>query len=162
MTAKNSSFEENSSQNGKRTVLVVDDEDLVLSMVYEILKDDYNIVRTNSARDSISRIKQDRNISCVVMDIKMPDMDGITAARRIHEENSELPVIFHTGYPGDYEEDEIDRREKPYEYILKGDSISRLTRAVRRAVEHYLLKQKYRRLQYQISRVNFRSRQGLS
>ena len=70
----------------------------------------------------------------------MPNIDGITAAREIRSFQPDIPVIFHTGYPGDYDEDTIDIEEKPFDYILKGEPVAKLIRSVRNAVESYHLK----------------------
>lgn len=121
-------------------ILIVDDNREVLKMLSEILSDDYEIVSAESGKEAISLTMSNDDIATIVMDIKMADMDGITAAREIKKIAPNSPVIFHTGYPGDYDEDQIDRQEQPFAYILKGDPISKLTRSVRNAVESYRLK----------------------
>ena len=48
----------------------------------------------------------------------------------------ELPVILHTGYPGDYPEDAVRRDAAPFDYIVKGETAGLLTSA-RRAAEAF-------------------------
>jgi len=120
-------------------ILLVDDDRQVLNMLDDLFVDVYETLKASSGGESLSLVKKHRNIAAVVMDIKMTGMDGISAAREIRGFDDEIPIIFHTGYPGEYDEDEISEQEKPFDYILKGESISRLTRAVHNAVETYLL-----------------------
>ena len=121
-------------------ILLVDDDRQVLDMLNDLFIDVYETLTASSGLESLNLIKNHQRIAAVVMDIKMTGMDGIATAREIRAIDDEIPVIFHTGYPGDYDEDEISEQEKPFDYVLKGESISRLRRAVHNAVETYLLK----------------------
>lgn len=109
-------------------------------MLRELFEDDYETLLASSGQNSIDLASQHKDIAAIVMDIKMAGMDGISAAREIKNICPDTPVIFHTGYPGDYNEDEIDRSEQPFDFVLKGDAVSRLIRSVRNAVEAYDLK----------------------
>jgi len=124
----------------KYTILLVDDDTQVLEMLEVIFGDHYTTMSAKSGKESIEIVRQHDAIAVVVMDIKMPGVDGITAAREIRNIQPDIPVIFHTGYPGDYDEDVIDHDEKPFDYILKGEPVAKLIRSVRNAVESYHLK----------------------
>ncbi len=123
-------------------ILLVDDDPHVLRILDDLFKGEYKTLVAASGTEAIEFIKRNKDVAVVVMDIKMPDMDGITAAREIRKLEPGVPVIFHTGYPGDYDEDDIDEKEKPFDYIEKGEPISKLTRSVRNAVESFLLKKR--------------------
>jgi len=125
----------------KYKILLVDDDPNVLEVLNDLFCDDYITLIASTGEDSIKLIKNDPDITVVVMDIKMPVMDGISTGRAIKQINSSIPIIFHTGYPGDYDEDKIDRDEQPFDYIQKGNSSTRLIRSVNNAVESYTTKQ---------------------
>ncbi len=125
----------------KTKILLVDDDPPVLTTLRDIFGTDYDVLAAPDGAAAIALTEQHPDIATVVMDIKMAGIDGITAARRIREVLSDVPIIFHTGYPGEYKEDEIDDQEKPFDYIQKGKSIPQLMRSVRNAVQAYDLKQ---------------------
>ncbi|MBD3402883.1 response regulator, partial [candidate division GN15 bacterium] len=118
-------------------LLLVDDDESALEALTALFSEDYAVTSVASGEEAIAAIKQHADIAAIVMDIRMPRMDGITAARQIRELAPDTPLIFHTAYPGEYNQDEIDEREQPYDYVEKAGPISRLTRAVRNAVEAY-------------------------
>ncbi len=118
-------------------VLVVDDDPHVLEMLEDLLAGDYSIVLADSGEKAVTVAEEHGDLAAVVMDIKMAPMDGLVAARKIRELRPQTRVIFHTGYPGEYAEATIDKEEKPFDYIEKGESLPRLLRSVRNAVEAF-------------------------
>ncbi len=132
--------------NTRAKILLVDDERPVLEMLADLFSDDYDAVCAASGPEAIEAAGIHSDIAVVVMDIKMARMDGITAARQIRTLRPDLAIIFHTGYPGEYEEQSIDAAEKPFDYVQKGNTIDRLLRSVRNAVEAYRLRQDNRLL----------------
>ncbi len=118
-------------------IMLVDDNPRVLESLVALFEDDYQLLSASSGPESIAHAQSHEDIAVVVMDIKMEGMDGIVAAQRIREILPKVMVIFHTGFPGDYDEQRIDRSEKPFDYIDKGQSAVKLVRSVRNAVEAY-------------------------
>ncbi len=125
----------------KNKILLVDDDSQVLEILEDLFSDDYECILASSGKQAIQLFIENHDIAVVVMDIKMPIMDGISAGRAIKQENSNIPIIFHTGYPGDYDEDKLERDEQPFDYIQKGNSSTRLIRSVNNAVDNYTVKQ---------------------
>lgn len=84
----------------ERIVLVVDDNELNLKLMKGIL----NVVncRMAQALDARTGIKMAKKITpdLIIMDVQLPDMDGIEAVRRIKKEKSLalIPIIAVTGY----------------------------------------------------------------
>lgn len=118
----------------EETILIVDDDASVLETLNQIFKSDYQVVLARSGRDALDLISGRSDIDAIVLDIKMASMNGLETATAIKEINSEIPIIFHTGYPGEYSEDDIERDFKPFDYVGKDERPVRLRRAVRQAV----------------------------
>ncbi len=130
----------------RQTILIVDDDPRVLGALKDLFEDDYVVIPASSGPEAIAAASDHAEIATVVMDIKMEGMDGIHAAREISRVRIGLPIIFHTGYPGEYDESTIDAGERPFDFVLKGTSSQRLIRSVRNGVEARHLKQDLSRL----------------
>jgi CheY-like chemotaxis protein len=81
-------------------VLVVDDDDTQRKLVALVLKDEpYRLVMAASAREALAALRSVRP-AVILMDIKMPDMDGIAATRQIKADPrfAAVPVIMLTGH----------------------------------------------------------------
>lgn len=119
-------------------VLLVDDNAAVLEGLDIALEDDYRLMHAVSGQEAVKLVADTPEIAVVVMDIKMAGMSGIEAAREVRRLAPDVRVIFHTAYPGEYDEDQIDAREKPFGYVRKSGPLSRLQREVRNAMDSYM------------------------
>ncbi len=121
----------------KPTVLLVDDDQRVLEVLISLFSDDYAVLSASSGAEAVRIATEHSGIAATVMDIKMSGMDGIATAREFARLGRDIPIIFHTGYPGEYDEYAIDREEKPFDYVQKGKSAQQLIRSVRNATESF-------------------------
>lgn len=81
-----------------KRVLVADDEQSIRRLYErELKKEGYEVLFASNGREVIQMVKDGRP-DVIVMDIRMPGMDGIEAMSRILEEDNELPVIINTAY----------------------------------------------------------------
>ena len=123
-------------QNSHDIVLVVDDDLTSCELFKELFKElRVKCLEVNNGHDALKVVKENANIKLVLMDIKMPGLDGIETMKRIKKIRSDLPVIAQTAYLGegitssykkvgfnDYLEKPIDLyilQEVIQEYILK-------------------------------------------
>ena len=81
----------------EKTIFIVDDSDVNLSMAKEALKDQYRVMTLPSAAKMFSLIEKVKP-DLILLDIEMPEMDGFEALTRLKNNNlfSDIPVIFLT------------------------------------------------------------------
>ena len=81
-----------------KTVLIADDELSIRTLYQRELKEEgYEVHFASSGHEAIQKARE-TTPDLVIMDIRMPGMDGIEAMGRILEENNELPIIINTAY----------------------------------------------------------------
>ena len=80
-----------------KNVLVVDDTKPILKMAKYVLSDLYNVYLSNSGELALD-ILECKPIDVVLMDVNMPEMDGIETVKRIRKMKNikDIPVIFFT------------------------------------------------------------------
>ncbi len=93
-----------------KLVLVVDDHADERAITKIVLEHFGYRVSTASSADEALRVARDRRPDLIVMDIMMPDMDGVEASERLAADprTSEIPVIAYTAYRDVYR-DRLDR-----------------------------------------------------
>jgi PAS domain S-box-containing protein len=92
------------SQHSSSKILVAEDDDFSYSLLYAIFKPlGYEIVRAIDGRSAIELCKSDKDIALVLMDIKMPVVDGYEATYEIKKFRPEIKVIVQTAcaHPAD-------------------------------------------------------------
>jgi signal transduction histidine kinase len=112
-------------------VLVVDDQEVIRTAVAELLGDDPSLDVVGQATDGAEAVEQAAALApgVVVMDMRMPVMDGVEATRRIALAQPEVHVLVHSAY-GD-ESLVIEAFQAGARgYVLKGSSASDLLKAV--------------------------------
>jgi two-component system cell cycle response regulator CpdR len=81
-----------------RTVLVVDDEPLVLEVIATMLEDlGCRVVTASTAIEALSKLSADRQISILITDVNMPGMNGYELAETASRKRSGLQVIVLSG-----------------------------------------------------------------
>jgi two-component system, sensor histidine kinase and response regulator len=91
-----------------RTILVAEDDDNSMMMITTMLKaTKAKLLLAGNGEEAVNQIRRNNNISLVLMDVKMPVMDGIEATRLIKSRKPSLPVIALTAYTLSTEKDAI-------------------------------------------------------
>ncbi len=89
----------------KKTILVAEDVDSNFLLIkYFLTEPNINVLRAFNGKEAVEKCLSDKDIDLVLMDIKMPLMDGYTAVKLIRETNQNIPIIAQTAYSDDYEE----------------------------------------------------------
>jgi DNA-binding NarL/FixJ family response regulator len=119
----------------KIRVLVVDDQRMVRISLTNFLRafEDLEPVGTaangQEAVDLCARLHPD----VVLMDVKMPDMDGVEATCLIHQNSPQSHVILLTALP-QQEVKEAALKAGVSDYVLKSAGISEIAQAIRKAM----------------------------
>jgi two-component system nitrogen regulation response regulator NtrX len=82
----------------KRRILVIDDEGAIRDSLKMILEyEDYHFVGAASGQEGLATVQKERP-DAVLLDIKMPGMDGMEVLRKLHALDETLPVIMISGH----------------------------------------------------------------
>ena len=82
-----------------KTILLAEDEEMNSLFIQTVLESTgITILRARNGLEAIDACKQNNDISLVLMDIRMPEMDGLTATRIIKKFRKDLPVIATTAF----------------------------------------------------------------
>jgi DNA-binding NtrC family response regulator len=116
-------------------VLVVDDEPDIRDLVKEILEDEQYAVATASDGAEARRLLRERRPDLVLLDIWMPDVDGITLLREWADgDGLPCPVIMMSGH-GNVETAVEATRLGAYDFLEKPLSLAKLLLTVQHALE---------------------------
>ena len=88
------------------TILIAEDEYFNYLLIKELLKPlNYTIIKAVNGNEAVTLCLQNPEIDLVLMDIKMPDMDGLTALKEIQKIRPNLPIVAQTAYAMEQEKD---------------------------------------------------------
>jgi len=92
---------------GSERILIIDDEKEVLNMTSSILTESgYCVDTASSGKDGIKKYKETKP-DLVILDLKMPNMDGSKVFRELTKINPNVQVILSTGFVDTQEKDEL-------------------------------------------------------
>ena len=84
-------------------ILVVDDEkEIVKAIDIYLSKEGYNVLKAYNGKEALDMVKQNPNIHLIILDIMMPEIDGITVANEIRKDKS-IPIIMLSAKSEDYD-----------------------------------------------------------
>ncbi len=89
-----------------KTILIAEDEEAnFLYLKTALSRTGVKIIRAKNGREAVDRVKENEDIDLVLMDIKMPEMNGVDATKEIKALNRNIKVIAQTAYA--MEEDRV-------------------------------------------------------
>lgn len=136
-------------------VLVVDDEPEIRRLLQEILEDEHYRVQTAANAEQARALFQDQRPDLVLLDIWMPDTDGITLLKEWSKDGTvDAPVVMMSGH-GTIETAVEATRLGAYDFIEKPLSMGKLLVTIERALESEKLKRENQRLRAQSDMSTF-------
>ncbi len=123
-----------SKSNGNPRVLLIDDEsDFRKGLVRQLTTRDFDVLDCGSGEEAIKIVRHSQP-EVVILDQRMPGMDGIQTLKEIKKIKPEVQVIMHTGY-GCTESARITGKHDVFRYIEKPCPLEDMIDAIRAALE---------------------------
>jgi DNA-binding NarL/FixJ family response regulator len=112
-------------------ILIAEDDEAFLDVIAVLLEQDARFAVVGRARDGRAAVRLAVRLSpdAIVMDIEMPDLDGVEATRLVREATPDLPIVAVSGH--DYEERVLEiRRAGADDYVRKARLADELPRVL--------------------------------
>ena len=115
-----------------KTILVVDDDEAIRTLLTEELEDEgYKVLIATNARDALKMVAAEP-LDLVILDIRMPGMDGLEALPRILGIKEGLPVIMNTAY-SQYQDSFMSWAADAY--VVKSSDLTELKEKVKELIQ---------------------------
>ncbi|NOQ35865.1 MAG: response regulator [Methylococcaceae bacterium] len=122
-------------------ILVVDDDLFAREFLAEILAEDNYVVETvGSGKLALTKCREDKQIKIIVLDMNMPEMNGLELIKELNSADFKIPVIILTG------SEDISMAVEAIsngasDYLLKGENVQEtILHSVRKIVEKEKMK----------------------
>ncbi len=116
-------------------VLLVDDEaPFVETMTKRLTKRNLRVIMAFSGKEAIEKLKKNRNLDVIILDVKMPGMDGIETLQEIKKAFPLVEVIMLTGH-ATVESAIEGMKSGAYDYLMKPCDLEQLMLKVEQATK---------------------------
>ncbi len=121
------------TQRLKLRILVIDDdEDICLYLKEFLTREGYRVTSVTKPIDALPEIKEGRH-QIVLLDVRMPELDGVHLLREIRSIDSDVCVIVMTAYPS--VESAVDTmKADAFDYLRKPFELEQLRSVIQRAI----------------------------
>jgi two-component system repressor protein LuxO len=128
----------------KRTVLFVDDDEIVLGSLTRGLQDEpYDILAAKSGEEALE-ILQHKEVHVILADMCMPEMTGLELLRTVRKDHPDIIGMILTGYMQDTEVKAAEENGEVFKLIPKPwKLIANFETLIQRAVDKYNLQAKH-------------------
>lgn len=132
-------------------ILIADDERSIRRTLKEILEfEKFTVDEAGDGLECLSKVKQN-DYDVVLLDIKMPNLDGLETLERIQQLNPDLPVIMISGHANiDTAVDAV--KKGAFDFISKPPDLNRMLITIRNAMDKSCLITEKKVLQHKISK----------
>jgi CheY-like chemotaxis protein len=112
-----------------KKILIVDDDAHIQALLSKELADEgYEAASAFNGKEAVAILNLDEKPSLIIMDIRMPQMNGLETMGNIISKRNNIPVIIYSGYKG-YMNDFLALTADAY--ILKSPDLSELLNTVK-------------------------------
>jgi len=130
-------------------ILVADDEHIIRLVLNESLKKEgYEVDEASNGEEALLKVRNER-YDLVILDVKMPKLDGIEALKQIRKIDPNIPVVMITAY-GNTQVAMKAIKEGAFDYFTKPFDVSEIRIVVKRALEKRRLENQIDRLETQL------------
>ena len=131
----------------KPSILIVDDDEVIQETLFDVLKKKgYDVFLASSGKEALETIKKNA-IDLVLLDMRLPDVDGLDVLKRVKELDSEILVIMMTAY-SDIQTAVAAMKSGAYHYINKPFELDELKLLIEKGLETKHLINEVRRLHH--------------
>ncbi len=117
----------------KPVIMVVDDDLNIRNALSFTLRDKYDVRLCADGAAGIAQV--DNAVNTVILDIKMPGIDGFQVYDTIQKSHPDIPIIFYSAFQDIMESVEFKRKYKPFGYFDKSGNTDELIARVDQAVQ---------------------------
>ncbi|MBZ4654361.1 MAG: two-component system, NtrC family, response regulator AtoC [Peptococcaceae bacterium] len=136
--------------NTTYSILVADDEPSVQSLLKDILlKEGYKVILAGNGEEAVCSFRQ-YSPDLVLLDVRMPVMDGIEAFRLIRRENQEVLIIMMTAY-GTIETAVQAMKMGAFDYLVKPFNLEELKVVIKKALEMHSMSAELKTLRQELA-----------
>jgi two-component system chemotaxis response regulator CheY len=114
-------------------ILVADDAPAVLDVLEDVLTlEGHNVIRAMSGGEAVRRFQENRP-QLAVLDVMMPDMDGLVVLDSIRRMDENVPIIIITGLDGELLATKV-RQHHSVAFFQKGSGLDRFVELVNKTL----------------------------
>ena len=89
----------NTDTMNKKIILVAEDDDISFALIQILLAGRYDLMlRARNGEEAVRFYEKNPDVNLILMDLKMPVMDGYEATRQIRSRDKNIPIIAQTAY----------------------------------------------------------------
>ena len=125
---------EETTKTSPPTILVVDDETDICMALSDLLGNEgFQVEAVETGNEALRRVSPTHPYSAVILDLGLPDLDGLIVLQRMHGQDETLPVIILTAH-GDQKEKIASLQHQAFAHLIKPYDRQEVIEMVHRAV----------------------------
>src|SRR6185295_7867438 len=135
------------TKNSRERILIADDEPSLRELLTELLTDeDYIVDSVATGADVLEQLQSDTRYDLLLLDLRMPKIDGLQLLERLRKDGNEIPVIMMTAH-GTSSSAIRAMQMGAYDYLPKPFDNDEVLMVVKRLFEHQSLASRVRALE---------------
>jgi DNA-binding NtrC family response regulator len=134
------------------SILIIDDEPQLRQLLARLLRmEGFAVAEADSAKSGLKQLEK-LSFQVVLLDVKLPDVNGVDLTKTIKEKYPDTEIILQTAY-GNIADGVHAMKNGAFDYLVKGDDNNKIIPLINKAVEKSNLQFKVKELQQQLSQT---------